>query len=93
MLTSDAGTVQFTPALLTKISSFPPVSADICCLASAMLEALVTSRLMVVMPSSSRSDKTSRSRAVAITCRPRAWNWWAREWPMPPGEQLFFRVS
>lgn len=61
-----------TNALLTKISSFPPVSFSTAVLASRMLGSEVTSRLRVERPFSSRSERTFLLRAVAITCSPRS---------------------
>lgn len=54
-------------ALLTKISNLPFVNFLTSVLASRILASLVTSRLNVDRPRSSRSDRTTLSRAVAIT--------------------------
>jgi len=53
--------------LLTRRSSFPPVREAISFFAAAILEASVTSRLMVDMPIAARSVMVSLLRADAIT--------------------------
>jgi len=84
--TSRAGRVRFLPlchalvcviyygtkthALLTKMSSLPPLSFSTSFRAASLLSALVTSRLTVEMPICSKSARESRLRAEAITCRP-----------------------
>jgi len=57
-------------ALLIRMSNFPPVREVISSFAVEMLEASVTSRLMVDMPIDARSVMVSFLRADAITWRP-----------------------
>jgi hypothetical protein len=59
-----------TNALLTNTSNLPPVIFSTSLFASRILISFVTSKLNILNPFSSRSDRTSLSRAVAITCNP-----------------------
>lgn len=73
------------PALLTSMSSFPPVLVSTSLAAAAIEEALVTSRAtMWTLGSEPRSPILDGVRAVAKTVSPRFWYATARAWPMPP---------
>lgn len=56
-----------TNALLTNISNFPPVNASTSFFAASILSVLVTSKLIVEHPKSSRSVMVERFRALAMT--------------------------
>jgi hypothetical protein len=66
------------PALLNKISNFPPVRFAISAFSAVILSTLVTSRLNVSMLFSSRLKRDLVDRAVAKTRKPRAANSTAR---------------
>jgi hypothetical protein len=59
-----------THALLTSISSFPPVKTSTSFLAFSISSMSVTSKLIVLMPIPSRSLRISLFRAVAMTWSP-----------------------
>lgn len=59
-----------TDALLTRMSSLPPVSFETSSWQVLMLSALVTSRARAVMPMAAMSLRTAGLRAVAMTCTP-----------------------
>ena len=52
-----------------------------------------TVRGRVSMPALEREVRVEVERAVAKTRRPCEWKVRAREWPMPPGEQLYVRIT
>jgi hypothetical protein len=58
------------PALLTRISSFPPVALETASRAALIEEAAVGSSCTVSMPASDRSVTDARDREAAKTWRP-----------------------
>jgi hypothetical protein len=64
------GQGRVTDALLTRMSSLPPVRLETASWQALMLSSLVTSRARAVMPTAAISASTAGLRAVAMTCTP-----------------------
>ncbi|SPQ26433.1 2577d48c-f79d-462c-bb09-39e862aa7450 [Thermothielavioides terrestris] len=91
---SSAGTTYGTPALLTRMSSVPPVALRTAATAASMLAREVTSSGSRVTSGrcANSGGILAGSRAVAKTWKPRFWKATARAAPMPPALQPVMRT-